>query len=700
MSLLTRFFLALLLAALLPVLIAGSWFMRSNERAEENARLLHRQIAVLSADMVEKAAQDMNRAFGFVLDLERGGRHTETDDLRILQQTVTTHPSFVLLSLLDREGREAIKISDKTLFPELDRVDRSTDPVVAAARLSGKVSLGKVELRQGNPVLPLAYPLSTGRCLYATYDLTSLWKRLQGLHIGEAGRVLLAASDGSPLAGIAEPPLPAGWKAPPLGEEGIGWYEEMALKGQAFVGAYALTPSFGWRVLTLQPRKEAYAIGEGFRTRAAVFLLLLTGLVVAFAYWLAGKLARPLASLIGAARRIAKNDFSQKVAEPGWGELNELAKSFNDMMGTLQNYQELQVEKLLEEKAKIEALVQTIPDGILLAGFDGSIAYMNSSSKTILNSPQDSSPKNVHEVMTQPVLRDMLSALLGRRRRLSNAELEMFDDKGAPVGHFACRGVTVLKDRREIGVLLLMHDVTAQKQLDRMKEDFFHSIVHDLRNPVATIEGFLQMLVSRGNLTDQEKSYIDYVNRSTERLRDMVDNILTLSKIESGTMQITAKPIWPSEVLKRAHGIQLIQAERQGVALLVEPGPDPAGQLYCDLALIERVLGNLVGNALKFTKKGGRIVMRSRAQGSEVVFSVTDSGPGIPADKIGLVFEKFRQLAGSHQRSGYGVGLSASKKIVELHGGRIWAESPEGQGATFSFRLPLQPPTPAVSAPA
>ncbi|MFA6094031.1 MAG: ATP-binding protein [Elusimicrobiota bacterium] len=697
MSLRTRLFLVLILTAMGPVILAGSWFLRSNARAEENARQLHRQIAVLSADLVEKSAQDMNRAFGFVLDLERSGRRTETDDLRILQQTITTHPSFVLLSLLDSSGKETLKISDKLLFAEPQRVDRSSCPIVALAIKTQRVAVGPVEVRQEAPLITLAYPLSNGRSLYAAYDLSSLWKRVQSLKVGEQGRVLLLGREGFPLPGVTDNSVfPASWKAPAAGEDKFGWYEELNIGKHRFVGAYALTPSFGWRALTFQPRDEAYAIGAGFGARATMFLLFLTVIVIIAAYWIARKLVGPLASIIAASRRAAANDFSQKVPEPGWGELNELAQTFNAMMGTLQSYEEMQVEKLLEEKARIDALVQTIPDGILLAGFDGSIAYMNSSSKAILRTPKDLQPKTVHEVTTLPVVREMFAGLLSRRRRLENAELQIDNEQGEPIGHYDCRGVTVLKDRKEIGVLLLMHDITDQKQMERMKEDFFHSIVHDLRNPVATIEGFMQMLISRGNLTQNEKNYIEYINRSIEVLRDMVSNILTLSKIESGTMALQLAPTTPSELLKRVYGLQLIQAERAGIKLVCEPGPDPAEPLHCDSPLIERVIGNLVGNALKFTKKNGGITLRSRAEGRDAVFLVSDTGPGIPADKLSAVFEKFRQLGGAQQRAGYGIGLAASKKIVDLHGGKIWVESEVGKGSTFAFRLPLKAPVKAA----
>jgi signal transduction histidine kinase len=232
-----------------------------------------------------------------------------------------------------------------------------------------------------------------------------------------------------------------------------------------------------------------------------------------------------------------------------------------------------------------------------------------------------------------------------------------------------------------------MRDVTAERELDRMKQEFFHSIVHDLRSPIASIDGFVSMMKARG-LNDKEKRYLDYVRSSIQMLSLLVDNILTAAQIDSGSKVLNVSAVDPPELLDRIRVLYTLQTDRAGIELRLKSPPGPGQSLDCDRGLVERVLMNLVGNALKFTPAKGFIEVRYQADGGTAEFSVTDSGPGIPQDKLGLIFERFRQLDSGAKRSGYGIGLSTCKKIVDLHGGTIWAESKPGQGASFRFRIP------------
>ncbi|MBI4425492.1 MAG: HAMP domain-containing histidine kinase, partial [Elusimicrobia bacterium] len=239
--------------------------------------------------------------------------------------------------------------------------------------------------------------------------------------------------------------------------------------------------------------------------------------------------------------------------------------------------------------------------------------------------------------------------------------------------------------------------VTAERRLDRMKDEFFHSIVHDLRGPLGTIDGFVQIMGMGADLgADKVQKFMAHIRSSCERLRQLVTDILDTAKIESGTLKLNLEPVPASEILERMQALYQIQGESRGIEVRFERSP-AVGALVCDRSYIERVVMNLFGNSLKFTPKGGRVSLGIREAGpSEVEFCVSDTGPGIPEDKLGVIFEKFKQLDGPAARAGYGLGLSICKKIVELHGGRIWAESKLGQGSRFLFRLPVAPVSSSV----
>ncbi len=266
----------------------------------------------------------------------------------------------------------------------------------------------------------------------------------------------------------------------------------------------------------------------------------------------------------------------------------------------------------------------------------------------------------------------------------------MKDAQGKSRGVYLCRGVTVTQGGKEVGILILLRDVTAERHLDRMKEEFFHSIVHDIRGPLGTIDGFVQIMKERKTLADKEKTYVGYIAGSCDRLRQLVNDILDSAKIESGTLKLNKKNFDMGAFFERMKTLYTLQAESKKITLVLEPGRNPAPPLLADQNLVERVVMNLVGNAMKFTPRGGKISIQTVLGNGLVRFQVADTGRGIPKDKLQMVFQKFKQLESeASTRSGYGLGLSICQKIVELHGGRIWAESEEGKGSRFIFELPL-----------
>ncbi len=350
MSLFARFFLILLGFSLTPVLVTGVWFLRSSERIQQNARHLHRQITALAADIVEGEIGRLNRAIGFVEDFERKRGTDEVSDYAILQRAAVTQPAFVLLAVLDAASRETVRVADAALFPGNTRVDRREDGVVKRVRTTQKLVLSPVKLRGKSPLISIAHPLPHGRILYAVYNLKSLWEQIETMRVGANGRILLLDIRGRPLPGIAEGFPEHEWKGPPL-EKKQGWLEGVRTVNGTFVGAYTTTPSMGWKVLSLQPKNEAFAVGERFTPTVVLFLLILGSLVTAATLWISGRLTKPLLVLVDAAKLASQNVFDKPVPELGWGELSLLGESFNNMVGKLKTFQALQVDRMLAEKA-------------------------------------------------------------------------------------------------------------------------------------------------------------------------------------------------------------------------------------------------------------------------------------------------------------------------------------------------------------
>ncbi|MBI5245827.1 MAG: HAMP domain-containing protein [Elusimicrobia bacterium] len=678
MNLFTRFFLILFLFAMLPVAALGLWMMVGREAVRDNSHALHLRLAALTADLAGRTLEQLNKTLLVVEDVERA-RGAAALERSALQRAAAADPNVALISILDAAGLETARVGDPELFPDLRPADRAGEPVLAEARQSGRVSIGAASLEAGAAMVPVVHPLADGRFLYVKYTLRSLTRRLQKLSKagGGGGRLLFTGETGRPLPGVGDEPPSADWTLAHDGDE--GWSDRVPSPAGPWVAASVRVPALGWRAVSLQPRREAYAESEAAATRAVIFLLVIIVVVTLGAFGLSSRLLQPVTALMGAAERISKNDFSRPIPPLGWGELDRLGKTFNSMSEKVGLYQGLQIEKIMEEKARIDALVRNIPGGVLLAGLDGSVLYQNGTAAKILESAGGDGAQKVRELVKQPQRQKLLDGVV------------LVEMKGAAdaKSYYACQALKVARDTRELGVLILMRDVTVERELELMKEDFFHGLVHDLRGPISVIDGIVFILQKHDTLEAKDKKYVGLANEATKRLSLLVANILDLAKLESGTMTMNLKPVSPAALITPVHTLFQVPAETKNVTLTMNC--ESGWEVNCDAPLLERVLMNLVGNSLKFTPKGGRIELGARKTPAGAEFWVKDTGPGIPPDKLAAVFEKFSQLdRDTAARAGYGLGLSICTKIVERHKGRIWVESEgEGKGSRFALSVPL-----------
>jgi two-component system, NtrC family, sensor kinase len=225
------------------------------------------------------------------------------------------------------------------------------------------------------------------------------------------------------------------------------------------------------------------------------------------------------------------------------------------------------------------------------------------------------------------------------------------------------------------------------------KSEFLANMSHELRTPLNAISGFSQVLRKRmyGEINSKQEEYLDEILASSRDLLTLIDDILDLSKVEAGQVELEVAPFSLPAALERVLVVVGEQAARAEVrmSLASEPGVDT---VVGDERRFRQVVLNLLSNAIKFTPAGGAVDVSTARSDGEVRVSVTDTGPGIAVEDRARIFEEFQQAAaGREQRDGTGLGLALSKRLVELHGGRIWVESELGKGSTFSFTLPAPP---------
>lgn len=403
--------------------------------------------------------------------------------------------------------------------------------------------------------------------------------------------------------------------------------------------------------------------------------LLLLALVLILA-WRQARLRRRLEAYARLLRRAAAEEFPLDILpadEPG---LEELSNANRALTAALQ-------ERLLEvenRRAELAAVLERMTDGVLIADSAGRIQLANAAAGRLFETPA-ALGRTVAEVLRHHQLVETW-----RRAQESGEEQNTaveFSTRQKFVQLF------VLPDRQTGGSLLLIQDLTRVRRLETVRRDFISNVSHELRTPLASLKALTETLRD-GALEDPEaaRRFLARIETEVDALTQMAQELLELTRIESGQAPLERTAVPPARLLETAAERMRAQAERAGLTLHVEAAADlpPA---RADATRLEQVLVNLIHNAIKFTPPGGEVHLSAAVEGAFVRFSVRDTGVGIPADDLERVFERFYKADRARSGGGTGLGLSISRRIVEAHGGRIWAESKEGRGSTFHFVIPV-----------
>ncbi|MGB8648063.1 MAG: ATP-binding protein [Anaerolineae bacterium] len=242
------------------------------------------------------------------------------------------------------------------------------------------------------------------------------------------------------------------------------------------------------------------------------------------------------------------------------------------------------------------------------------------------------------------------------------------------------------------GYGILFRDVTREKELDQMKNQLLSIVSHELRTPLAAIKGFATTLLRDDVSWDEatQRDFIKIIDEESDRLGELIDNLLDMSQAEAGILRIDREPVHLRNLVREAKDRV---ARRSETHWFVVDLPSHLPRVWADPRRVRQVLNNLLENAIKYSPGGGQITITCEVEGEHVVVSVADQGPGIPPEYLDRIFERFFQVDSKSTRKtgGIGLGLSIVKGIVEAHGGRIWAESTPGQGSIFRFTLPFVP---------
>ncbi len=408
---------------------------------------------------------------------------------------------------------------------------------------------------------------------------------------------------------------------------------------------------------------------RGMRAILSTATVLVLSVSALLSFFLASTIIGPIKELTRHADALAGGDFQRLIPVRSEDEIGRLAKSFNHLTVRLKET----LEEISAERRKAEAILSNMADGLLALDGEGRIIHVNPAAARMLETEA--------------------GALEGRRLAEVLPGMALEDS-----GPFAHRGL-VLRARvaplragggHVTGTVVVLHDVTEQERLERMRREFVANVSHELRTPLTTIKSYVETLLD-GALEDPEvaERFLGVVNREAERMTRLVSDLLTLSHLDSGSLHLDQQPTSLAELVADVCEKFLERCQRKEIVLrgTYEPG---LPLVMADRDRMEQVLSNLLNNAVDFTPSGGRIEVRVEAAEQGVVVRVTDTGAGIPHEDLPRIFERFYRVdkARSREFGGTGLGLSIAKEIVESHGGRIGIESTLGRGTEVWFWLP------------
>lgn len=411
---------------------------------------------------------------------------------------------------------------------------------------------------------------------------------------------------------------------------------------------------------------------------------------VLFALALSKAVVKPTVRLTDAIRRIREGNLNETVAITSQDELGTLASEFNNMLSRLRDYENALHGRLAVEQQKALAIVRSMKDGVLLLDGNRRIVMLNPAASAILGIDGE-------RAVGEPVSGTALRSAIGRRiEKVVGSGGEAAKDtvaskRGDAEAFYEIETVPFCIDAQEMGWVVILKDVTYFKLLEQKKAAFLASVAHELRTPLTSISMGVGILNEGGAKNAADGELLAIIQEETDRLRSLVDDLLELSRLDSGPRQLNLQPVSIAELLERAVAPFRLRAEANQVSLLTEVAENlPAVEWDADK--IQSVVANLIDNALRYTEAGGTITVGARQRGSSIRLSVADSGPGIPADLQDRIFDSFYQIKGKPAGKA-GLGLAICKAIVKRHGGKIWADSVEGRGATFRVELPIKAKT-------
>lgn len=406
------------------------------------------------------------------------------------------------------------------------------------------------------------------------------------------------------------------------------------------------------------------------------------------AHGIARRFGAPIEALAKAADNIGQGNFEVTLPISSAAEMNLLTRRFGVMAEALRQHQVTNVDELLAGQQRLQAVLDSIDDGLLMIDRQGRLEHLNPVAQRQLGWDENRVGLGLGEALNRPELDEQLYLVLrGGTLERAPEDLSIEIDGEARLLTYSLTPVSHTKGHI-LGAVMVLHDVTEQRAFERVRSEFVLRASHELRTPVTGMHMAFGLLQERVSFPaeSREADLLKTVNEEMQRLMQLINDLLNFSRYQNGLQKLALAPFDVSDLLEESRQRFADQAQEQDIILLVEI-QEPLPRLNADRAQLERVLDNLLDNALRHTPHGGLIRLQARRHGERLIVSVEDNGEGIAYGQQARIFEPFVQVG--RKKGGAGLGLALCKEIVQLHGGRMGVYSRPAQGTQFYMALPL-----------